>query len=86
MKIGNYELTVEEAADYVSTSKEKFFELMVRGLERSDVLESQIEDLEDELEITEEINDDLRADLELKDKTIRSLVEVCKHLVTRTPA
>jgi len=57
-------------------------------LERDEVqlkmTEAEVDEFEHELENTEEINEDLRAELELKDKTIRSLVEVCRHLASRT--
>lgn len=60
-------------------------EAEVDDLEQQLEIRKEIKDeLDQKLEIAEEVNDDLRADLELKDKTIRSLVEVCKHLASRT--
>jgi len=95
MKIGAYELTANEEATFrkrvEESSKEEMgkdlvlFSYSILDLEKErDALREENLELEQELEITEEINDDLRADLELKDKTIRSLVEVCRHLASRT--
>ena len=90
-KIGKYEVTAEQFETYTKSSKEEIAELLIAAatlLERDEAqlktTEAEVADIEQELEITEEINDDLRADLELKDKTIRSLVEVCRHLASRT--
>ena len=90
-KIGKYEVTAEQFETYTKSSKEEIAELLIAAatlLERDEAqlkaTEAEVAGLEQELEITEEINDDLRADLELKDKTIRSLVEVCRHLASRT--
>lgn len=59
-------------------------EAEIDDLEQELEIRKEIKDeLEQELESAEEVSDDLRADLELKDKTIRSLVEVCKHLASK---
>ena len=90
-KIGKYEVTTEQFEKYTTSSKEEIAELLITSatlLERDEVqlkmTEAEVDEFEHELENTEEINEDLRAELELKDKTIRSLVEVCRHLASRT--
>lgn len=85
-KIGQYEVSDDQFEKFNKASKEEIGELLVASATVVVEQAAEIEDLQEELEITEEINDDLRADLELKDKTIRSLVEVCKHLASRATA
>jgi hypothetical protein len=90
-KIGKCEVTTEQFAAYTKSSKEEIAELLLIStanmIDRDEAqlkrTAGEVHDLEQELESTEEINDDLRADLELKDKTIRSLVDVCRHLASK---
>lgn len=87
MKIGGYELTAEEEATFrkrmVESSKEEMGISLVQFSYSILDLEDQVKDLEEELEITDEICDDLRTEVEQKDNTIRSLVAVCKHLASK---
>lgn len=86
MKVGKYELSKDQEERYFRTTKEEFCEMVITLVVALDEADARIEELEEEVDLSDDIADDLRIDVELKDKTIRSLVEVCKHLVTRTPA
>ena len=87
MKIGNRTLTVEETAEFLKKCAERTKEAMgadcVLFAEYIGELEAEVVDLEEELELTNEICDDLRTEVEQKDNTIRSLVEVTKLLARK---
>lgn len=87
MKIGDRELTAEEEAQFRkrldgNTKEEMGIDLVQFSYAVLD-FEERVTDLEEELEITDEICDDLRTEVEQKDNTIRSLVAVCKHLASK---
>ena len=90
MKIGNRTLTVEETAAFLKKCAERTKEEMgadcVLFVEKIYDLEAEATLLEEELELTNEICDDLRTEVEQKDNTIRSLVEGTTLLARKLPA